>query len=111
MKILAVADERGWDVRLFEEAAVKLHVSLPGNVYSHDSKWLATAATLLGALDKDAPIGDEIKTMTQFGEAMCHPQCPRMPICRWRQFNGEPGPRCPGPAQPGKKWIMVEVPE
>ena len=82
--------------------------------------WHPLAATLLGALDKEAVVV-EIKAPDDEGE--CDYSCSLYAEASGRGIcalgfevdvgicDCKPGPRCLGPAQPGKKWIMVEVPE
>ena len=84
---------------------------------------LDVAATLLSALDPDAVVVDDIGGTN--GECWgCHlsdstgHDGDNVVWCTVGLGEGEdgshnerPGPRCPGPAQPGKKWVLVEVPE
>jgi len=80
---------------------------------NHTKDDLATAATLLNALDPEA-VGVEIRTAPDSVE-YCYYRCSFFNSCPW-QIIGERGDKqtskhCPGPAQPGHKWILVEVPE
>ena len=65
---------------------------------------LDIAEALLGALDPDAVVVKVKPGTDSFGSCSCDFMDYDMGRC---QLEAD----CPGPAQPGKKWVLVEVPE
>ena len=110
----AKAEGMGLHWASFQVAVTYLLVAIGGEetITQLSPAWLDTAATLLGALDKDAVVvpintsGDRCFHCGMWNDSY-YGGC----SANLSKHGSVPGPRCLGPAQPGKKWIMVEVPE